>query len=318
MELPSIETDGRSEDTARLASSVAILDDALDRVSALDFEIPNPFVNHAPMACEALAALGLDSLIEHWVEQFEISMHKAVQPVTPNWYGDFGWKDLFGDYRLLPEWTGYFERAIDEEGWRVVVEEWVPRLMPGLAAALFHGVIRTSHAVRAIEVADTRARRAELARALGNWAVWFSSGEPTGESSEFEDPGLAVLRAAAVGAGSYVSEPNIFNLHGITGAMAVHLLSGHLSPADARAAVAQLRAEHRSLYRDVVSEASGGETCWDEAIVVVASSSYDSHQIKLVEACLRAFQITADAAFLLAAEVVTSGDYSGQMRSVGP
>jgi hypothetical protein len=260
------------------------------------------------MACEALAALSLDSVIEDWVERFETSMREAVQPVTPNWHGDFGWKDLFGDYRLLPEWTGYFGRAIDEEGWRVVVEGWVPRLMPGLAAALFHGVIRTSHAVRAIDVADTRARRAELARALGNWAVWFSPGEPTDESVGFDDPGLAVLEAAALGAGCYASEPNIFNLHGITGAMAVHLLGGHLSAADTRAAVTQLRAEHGSLYRDVVPRIGDGDARWDEAIVVAASNSYDSHQIKLVEASFRAFQITADPAVLLAAQMVTAGD----------
>ncbi len=309
MEPTKLATDGRSDllGNGRLRSSVAILDDALDRVSALDFEIPNPFVNHAPMACEALAALGLDPVIEVWVERFETSMRQAVQPITPDWHGDFGWEGLFGDYRLLPQWTGYFGRAIDEEGWQVVVEGWVPKLMPGLAAALFHGVIRTSHAVRAIEVADTRARRAELARALGNWAVWFSRGEPTDDSARFEDPGLGVLQAAALGAGCYVSEPNIFNLHGITGAMAVHLLGGHLAAADARAAAAQLRAEHRSLYRDVVPQVSGSEACWAEEPVVAASISYDPHQIKLVEACRRAFQITADPAFLLAAEVVTSG-----------
>jgi len=310
MEPTRIATDGHGDllDNGELGSSVAILDSALDRVSALDFEIPNPFVNHAPMACEALAALGLNAVIEDWVEQFETSMRAAVQPVMPDWHGDFNWKDLFGDYRLLPEWTGYFGRAINEEGWRVVVEGWVPRLMPGLAAALFHGVIRTSHAVRAIEMADTRARRAELARALGNWAVWFSPGEPTEETDEFEEPGLAVLQAAAQGAASYVSQPNIFNLHGITGAMAVHLLGGHLAPADARAAVTQLRAEHRSLYRDVAPKVSGGEACWDEETVVAASRGYDPHQIKLVEACRRAFQITPHPAFLLAAQVVTSGD----------
>ena len=291
----------------RCVSSVAILDDALDRVSALDFDVPNPFVNHAPMACEALAALSLDPLINGWVERFETSMGEAVQPVTPHWYGEFDWRGLFGDHRLLPEWMGYFGRAIDEEGWRVVVEGWVPRLMPGLAATLFHGVIRTSHAVRAINVADTRARRAELARALGNWAVWFSPGESTDESAEFEEPGSAVLRAAAHGAGCYVSEPNIFNLHGVTGAMAVHLLVGHLSAADARAAVVQLWAEHGSLYRDVVPQVVDGEADWDNAIVVAASRSYDPHQIKLVEANRRAFEITADPTFLLASEIVTSG-----------
>jgi hypothetical protein len=290
-----------------MRSTVATLDDALDRVSALDFEIPNPFVNHAPMACEALAALSLDWLIEDWVERYETSMHRAVQPVTPDWHGEFDWKDRFGDYRLVPEWMGYFGRAIDEEGWRAVVEGWVPRLIPGLAAALFHGVIRTSHAVRAIEVADTRERRAELARALGNWAVWFTPGETTDDISELDDPGPAALQAAALGARVYVAEPTIFNLHGITGAMAVHLLGGHLSPAGARTALTQLRAEHRTLYRNVTPVANGDDERWDDETVVAASKSYDSHQIKLVEACHRGYRMTGDAAFSLAARTVTSG-----------
>ena len=120
------------------------------------------------MAVEALSTLGFDSAIDDWVERFETTMHRALEPVPPEWRQDFRWQDLLGDHRLLPEWMGYFERAIDEDGWRDVVQTWVPRLMPGLVAALFHGVIRTSHAVRALDVADSTARRAELARALGN------------------------------------------------------------------------------------------------------------------------------------------------------
>ena len=240
-------------------STVDILDDALDRVSGLDFEIPNPFVNHTPMACEALAALNLDSVIDDWVERYEKSMGQAIAPVTPSWRLDFDCEDLLGDYRLLPEWMGYFDRTIDDAGWRGCIAVWVPRFMPGLVGALFHGVIRTSHAVRAIEVADTAARRAELARALGNWAVWFAHGEPADESTMFDDPQPIALRAAAQGALCYVADPNIFNLHGVTGAMAVHLLAGHLAPLDAWAAVTQLQAEHRSLYRGVTPALEEGD-----------------------------------------------------------
>ena len=96
-----------------LRSSVAILDDALDRVSALDFKIPNPFVNHAPMAVEALAALGLDSLIDDWVEGYEPFIGKAVPPIAPCWGSDFDWRDFLGDYRRISEWMGYFGQAID-------------------------------------------------------------------------------------------------------------------------------------------------------------------------------------------------------------
>src|SRR5580700_3221571 len=103
---------GGAVESRASSSSVAVLDDALDRVSALDFEIPNPFVNHAPMACEALATLGLDSVIDDWVERYQTSMGQAVPPVTPSWQLGFDWRDLLGDYRLLPQWMGYFGQAI--------------------------------------------------------------------------------------------------------------------------------------------------------------------------------------------------------------
>src|SRR5580658_3978916 len=179
------------------------LDDALNRVSALDYQGPHPFVNHAPMACEALSALGQGGVIGDWVSSFESSLGEAVKPVTPRWGTDFDWQDALGDQRLLPEWLGYFERAIFEDGWPSVVEIWVPRLMPGLVGALFHGVIRTSHAVRAIEAANTPPRRAELARALGNWSVWFDRGQPVGSIKGIDDAQLAAVAAAASGARYY-------------------------------------------------------------------------------------------------------------------
>jgi len=288
-----------------------VLDEALDRVSALDFEPPVRFVNHAPMACEALGALGFEAVLDEWVCRFETSMAEVVRPVTPRWHGGFEWEGLLGDRRILPEWIGYFERAIADEGWPTVVEVWVPRLMPGLAAALFHGVIRTSHAVRAIDRADTPSRRAELARALGNWATWFSVDRsvpaPGPESAVAGDPALGAANAAAAAARLYVTAPTILHLHGVTGAMAVELLAGHLPPHDGASAVARLSAEHRFLYRGVTPMAEGEDPrAWDDEVAVVASQSYDPHQIKLVEACRRGFGITGDVGFIVAAETVTS------------
>ncbi len=290
-----------------MRTSVSILDDAFDRVSALDFDVPNPFVNHGPMACEALAALGFEATIDSWVGRFEATMGNAVRPVPPGWAADFDWRDRLGDYRLLPEWMGYFERAIPEDGWQDVVRVWVPRLVPGLAAALFHGVIRTSHAVRAIEAADTPARRAELARALGNWASWFGSGQSIDAVRPVGDPRSAVAEAAALGARCYVTAPTIFNLHGVTGAMAVHLLSAHLAPADVAFAFAQLEAEHGSLYRGTAVAGDLGEPDWDDGVAFAAAESYDPHQVKLIEACRRGFDSTGDAGFVAAAQLVTSG-----------
>jgi hypothetical protein len=290
-----------------IEASATVLDEAFDRVSALDFEIPNPFVNHGPMACEALSVLGYDPVIHDWVERFEANMDPARQRLAPPWSRDFEWEARLGDHRLLPEWMGYFERAIGEEGWQLVAATWVPRLMPGLVSALFHGVIRTSHAVRAILTADTPARRSELARALGNWAVWFGPGQRIETAPPPGDPALAVLGAAAVGARHYVETPTIFNLHGVTGAMAVHLLCSHIAPADAAVAVRQIQAEHQALYAGrsaAVDDGSGGG--WDDAVTRAAARSYDPHQVKMVEPCRRGFHLTGDSGFALASRVVTS------------
>jgi hypothetical protein len=180
---------------------------------------------------------------------------------------------------------------------------------------LFHGVIRTSHAVRAIDRADTPARRAELARALANWATWFRPGREAVATGRRDDPAQAAqvaLRAAAAGARCYVARPTIVDLHGVTGAMAVELLTHHIPSADAGHAVSQLAAEHQDLYRGVVPVADrDGDrhpTGWDDDLAEAAAESGDAHQVKLVEACRRGFEVTGDAGFFEASRTVTGLD----------
>jgi hypothetical protein len=195
-----------------------------------------------------------------------------------------------------------------------VVEVWVPRLMPGLSVALFHGAIRTAHAVRAVAAADTPPRRSELARALAYWAARFRPGQPADAEAEAEaqlqtpdEVRGAVVRAAAGGARRYLARPTIVNLHGITGAMAVELLVDHLPPAAATAALAQVEAEHAALYRGTtpVSEVQVAAVDFG-ALAAVAAESRDPHQVKLVEACRRGSARTGDPAFDAAAEVVVA------------
>ncbi len=58
-----------------------------------------------------------------------------------------------------------------------MLARWWPRLLPGVAAAATHGVIRTSHAARSLARAETASpaalRRDELARALAYWAASY-------------------------------------------------------------------------------------------------------------------------------------------------
>ncbi len=286
-----------------MSETTAALDEAFERMAAASFELPNGFVNHGAMACEALAALDCAEDIDGWARRFAQVGGARVEPVAS---AGFEWRQALGAYDHLPEWIGYFARAIDDEGWAGVVQTWVPRLMPALRTALFHGAIRTAHAVRASDAVDPPPRRGELARALGYWAARYRAGQPAGPQDPADDFRTAVVRAAADGARRYLARPNILHLHGVTGAMAAEILVGHIPATGAAAALAQVQAEHAALYAGVepVDEPHpagppGGE------LAGAAVRSLDPHQVKLVEACRRGLAATGDPAFAAAAETVT-------------
>jgi hypothetical protein len=308
-----------------MSDATPALDEAFERMAAASFELPNGFVNHGAMACEALAVLDCTEDIDSWARRFAAAGGASVEPVAP---AGFEWQQELGDYRRLPEWIGYFARAIDDSGWPAVVQTWVPRLMPALRTALFHGAIRTAHAVRAIDAADTAPRRGELARALGYWAARYRPGESASPPAGADDPAStqyqdraggpartpdqagdirrAVIDAAAQGARHYLGRPDILNLHGVTGAMAVEILACHIPAPAAAAALAQVHAEHAVLYAGTrtVSEPAPARPPGSE-LTLAAVHSLDPHQVKLVEACRRGFAATADPAFAAAAETVT-------------
>ncbi|MCL2395066.1 MAG: hypothetical protein FWC87_10310 [Acidimicrobiaceae bacterium] len=291
-----------------MADPAAILDEAYERIAAASFELPNGFVNHGAMACEALDALGRDDEVDAWARRFAHLGGARVEASKP---GRFDPEEALGSYRMLGEWIGWFERRLEEDGWEAVVGTWVPRLMPAFRAMLFHAPIRVAHAVRAIAESDTPARRAELARALGYWGARYDAGPPLPadppafESGRPDGLSVAVVEAAARGARRYLSRPNIFFLHGVTGAMAVALLLPHLDEQAATAALARVRVEHDALYSEAVPSNPVPVGVPAAEVVAKAVASRDPHQVKLVEACRRGFDLTGDPAFVAAAETVT-------------
>jgi hypothetical protein len=294
---------GRSNEEDGMSDTTPVLDEAFERMAAASFELPNGFVNHGAMACEALAVLDCAGDIDSWARRFARAGGASVDPVAA---AGFEWRQALGDYRRLPEWIGYFTRAIDDDGWPAVVAAWVPRLMPALSTALFHGAIRTAHAVRAIDAVDTPPRRGELARALGYWAARYREGQSAGPPPPAGDVRMAVVHAAADGARRYLARPDIVHLHGVTGAMAVEILTAHIPATDGAAALAQVHAEHAALYaatapvtRPHPASPPGSD------LTVAAVRSLDPHQVKLVEACKRGHAATGDPAFAAAAETVT-------------
>ena len=80
--------------------------------------------------------------------------------------------EAMGDPRRVSDWTSFLARQTAERPWRDVLALWWPRLLPAIAAGTTHGVIRTSHAVRALLAGDeSDETRTELAHGLAFWAA---------------------------------------------------------------------------------------------------------------------------------------------------
>ena len=134
--------------------------------------------NHAPMAIEAMTAMGRGGGIIPWLEAYCAELDEAphkVAPIAPD-----EWREALGDAHRVADWVAFFDREIAELGWQAAVALWVPRLAPALISRAAHGLIRTAHAVRSLAGTETAPRLHELAQGLGYWASTWQTlpGEP--------------------------------------------------------------------------------------------------------------------------------------------
>lgn len=154
-----------------VADDVALLDDVLGRLARTGPEYSGGLSNHGPMAAEALVRLGRSDAVRPWAESYAAHLHDAPQAGRPLGPGDRS--TALGRPRRYADWLATFEVELCESPWQEVLADTLPVLLPGAIAAATHGLIRTGHAARALEEADTPARRGELARALAYWASVF-------------------------------------------------------------------------------------------------------------------------------------------------
>jgi Questin oxidase-like len=150
-----------------------VLDDALERLRHTGPEAADGAPNHGPMAAEALVALGDDDDVPPWVDDYRRQlgpMPETLLPVTTQ-----TWRDALGLHRRVGDWVVFFGLQLSAAPWPAVLTAWLPRLIPGAMAHGTHGLIRTAHAVRALEAAETPLRVEELAAALGYWAAYYQA-----------------------------------------------------------------------------------------------------------------------------------------------
>jgi hypothetical protein len=76
--------------------------------------------------------------------------------------------DYLGSAGDQPRFVLFFQHRIREAGMEAVLRDWVPVLMPGLAASAFHALIRLAYAIEG-------GLEAEAALALAYWASEYAS-----------------------------------------------------------------------------------------------------------------------------------------------
>lgn len=120
----------------------------LDRGLALHPEYGAGLANHLPMALQALQALGAD---DARLRAFDARQRPRLRP--RDHHGADGFEAQHA--RLTA--------ALQRDGRDTLLRQALPGLMPGVAAAAFHGLIRTAHAVAA-------GHDGELVMGLAYWA----------------------------------------------------------------------------------------------------------------------------------------------------
>ncbi len=198
----------------------------LDAGLAFPPETRTPLSSHLPMALHALHALGagearLAAFFDTYTRRFEGRRAGPPPDPAPDWRG---WRALREGPDPYPALRAAFGAALAREGRDAVLRAALPGLLEGVAAAAFHGAIRSAHAVEA-------AHERELAAALAYWAWrWQPLAPPAaGEALAFED-WAAQWRQAARG---WTTEGPLIAVRMASAAQSApcRALAGRLAPA---------------------------------------------------------------------------------------
>jgi len=130
----------------------------------------NSLTNHGPMTVEVMVRRGHAADVHPWVDAYVKRLDDL--PAASDRITEDTWREALGKADRIADWTAYLTEATREAHWRDLLATWWPRLLPAIAAGTTHGVIRVSHAVRALVDGEENAETStELAHGLAFWAA---------------------------------------------------------------------------------------------------------------------------------------------------
>jgi hypothetical protein len=291
------------------------VDGALHRLQTTGFYVGNFLANHGPMAAEALATMGYCDEVDAWLDA-NIA-HRRYSPLPRPSQPIDDWQAALGDRSRGGDWVALFRRELADTSWRRVLQTWWPRLLPGCAGSLTHGLIRTAHAVRSLGHPDepSALQIDELARGLGFWATGYAPlGSDPGESRDWDaaavDRALSALTAEY--AGHYATTSPSFPvplIHTITAPAAMRLVLAELPAQLHEISLRTMASVNRELFAafggprstaDHHPAAPGAEGDF-AALAAEAVDIGDEHAIKLCEVVIRENALRPDPRYFSAA-----------------
>ena len=134
--------------TLQTSTEPPTLDQLLDANQSLPPEYADQLTNHLPMALHALHSLGATP---ERMQEFQGAYRQRFNGMLPTSVADVvaDWRPLRAKEGAYPALLATFKAMIARDGTDQVLRDALPDLMPGVAAAAFHALIRTAHAVEA-------------------------------------------------------------------------------------------------------------------------------------------------------------------------
>jgi hypothetical protein len=227
------------------------------------------------------------------------------------------WQAALGDRARGGDWVELFRRELADTAWREVLHTWWPRLLPGCAGSLTHGLIRTAHAVRSLRQAaqPSDLQIDELARGLAFWATSFTPlATDVGGGSDLDAAAVdrALSELTAEYAGHYTATMPSFPIpliHTITAPAAMRLLLAEVPAGlhrDSFRTIAQVNRELFAAFGGQRAAGNHGPVIPDNeptfsSLAAAAVEIGDEHAIKVCEAAVRENARRPDSRYLGAA-----------------
>ncbi|MCE9594687.1 MAG: questin oxidase family protein [Planctomycetes bacterium] len=227
--------------------STDALDEAYERIAARFPDAKVHTSNHAPMVAEVLCTLGHGERVAGWLDA-NLQAHEPWTG-TPTRIEPDAWRAALGDPARLADWRAFFENELAESPWRDVLARWLPRLVPGLAGAATHGVIRTAHVARALGVRATPSRLRELACGLAYWAATYQA--LPWDRSKAPEVNVAAALAKLETRRPKREPPSgnlVAGLASLSDTPSFAGVAGRIEPSDALATLAQMSSAFARLY----------------------------------------------------------------------